>query len=219
MKGLVMLRIISPENRKLFTQDLDGYLRLRKKILINQLGWDLKSIDGKEIDQFDHDQAHYLIYKLPKTGTIAGGVRLTPSTVPNLTLDVFANLIDPQKGFSPSPDVWECSRFVIDSMKIETQGRLIKEATLVLFIGMIEYGLSHQIHAYIATTEIRLERIIRMARWQFDRLGSVEKVGNTLAVSGILEVSGRISRRVRENAGVLNTVFWDEGRGIKNHLT
>ena len=193
MKGLVMLRIISPENRKFFSQDLDDYFRLRKKILIDQLGWDLKSIEGKEMDQFDHDQAHYLIYKLPKTGTIAGGVRLTPSTVPNLTLDVFANLIDPQKGFSPSSDVWECSRFVIDSMKIETQESLIKEATLVLFIGMIEYGLSHKIHAYIATTEIRLERIIRMARWNFERLGRVEKVGNTLAVSGILEVSGRIS--------------------------
>jgi acyl homoserine lactone synthase len=210
MKGLVMLRIVSPENRKLFSQNLDDYLRLWKKILIDQLGWDLKSNNGKETDQFDHDQAHYLIYKLPKTGKVAGGVRLTPATAPNLTLDIFSNLIDPQKSFSPVPDVWECSRFVIDSMKTETQRGLIKEATLMLFIGMVEYGLLHGVRSYIATTEVRLERVLRMAQWHFERLGSVEKIGNTYAVSGLLEVSKSINRRIRENARILNPIFWNE---------
>lgn len=205
-----MLHIVSPENRKLFHQDLDDYFRLRKKILIDQLGWDLKSNDGKETDQFDHDQAHYLLYKPLKTSTVAGGVRLTPSIAPNLTLGIFSNLIDPQKRFLPSLEVWECSRFVVDSMKTEAQRSLIKEATLMLFIGMIEYGFSHNLHSYIATTEVRLERVVRMAQWHFERLGRVEKIGNTYAVLGFLEVSKKIHRRVRENAGILNPVFWEE---------
>jgi acyl homoserine lactone synthase len=213
-----MLRIISPENKGLFKKDLDNYFRIRKKILIDQLCWDLKSVDGKEIDQFDHDQAHYLLYKSSKAGKVIGGVRLTPSTGQSLTLNVFSNLIDPQKEFLPSPQVWECSRFVIDFTQEKIQATLIKEATLMLFIGMVEYGLSHNIHSYIATTEVRLERVIRMAQWSLERLGKVEKIGNTYAVPGLLEVSKRINKRIRERAGIMGNVFRDEGAATYGHL-
>lgn len=205
-----MLHIISPENKKFFRHELNHYFRLRKRILIDRLGWDLTSVQGKERDQFDHDQAHYLIYKSPRTGKVAGGVRLTPSTARNLTLDVFSNLIDPYKRFSPSLKVWECSRFVTDLAETEEQKSLIKEATFVLFIGMIDYGLSNNLHSYIATTEVRLERIIRMAQWYLERLGNVERVGNTYAVVGLLEVSARMNKRIRENASIFTDVFWGE---------
>ncbi len=138
-----MLYIVAPDNKKLFRQELEGYFKLRKRVLIDQLGWDLKSVDGKETDQFDHDQAHYLIYKTPGIGQIAGGVRLTPSTVPNLTMDIFSNLIDSKKEFTPSNRIWESSRFVTESVKATAQKSMIREATLMLFIGMLDYGLSH----------------------------------------------------------------------------
>lgn len=205
-----MLHVISPENRKFFCQDLDHYFRLRKRILIDRLSWDLKSTQGKEMDQFDHERAHYLIYKSPKTGKVAGGVRLTPSIACNLTLDVFPSLIDSHRQFSPSPTVWECSRLVTDLAGTEEQRGVIKEATLMLFVGMVEYGLSHNLHSYLATTEVRLERVIKMARWYFERLGAVKRVGNTYAVVGLLEVSARMNKRIRENAGILTNVFRSE---------
>jgi N-acyl-L-homoserine lactone synthetase len=204
-----MLRVVSPDKRGVFKDDLENYFRLRKTVLIDERGWDLKSKDGKEIDQFDHDQAHYLIYKDIKTEEVLAGVRLTPSMAPNLTVDLFSHLIDSQNGFSPSPQIWESSRFVTKSVKAPGRKGLIKEATLILFIGMIEYGLRHHLRALLMLTEIRLERIGKMAQWHLQRLGDVEKVGNTYAVSGLAEVSERIREKVRANAGILGNVFWD----------
>ena len=202
-----MLLIVSPDKREVFRQDLDDYFRLRKRIFIDQLGWDLKSIDDKEMDQFDHDQAHYLIYKDVKTAKVAGGVRLTPSTASNLSLDIFSCLIDSKKVFTPSTSIWESSRFVTESLKTTTSKGIIGEAMFMLLIGMIEYGLHHNLQSFITLTEVRIERLGRMAQWHLQRLGKVEKIGNTYAVLGVLEVSRNVIGKVRESAGILGNVF------------
>jgi N-acyl-L-homoserine lactone synthetase len=206
-----MLCIVSPDKRDLYEEELEDFFRLRKSVLIDQRGWDLKSKDGMEIDQYDHDQAHYLIYKDPESGDILGGVRLTPTLAPNLTLHTFSHMIDPKMGFIPSDLVWESSRFVTAYGQKTCQKGILREITLTLFIGMIEYGLMQNIHSLLTMTEIRLERIGRMAQWHLQRLGNVEPVGNTFAVVGLIEISGAVRRRMRENCGIWRPVFWGEG--------
>lgn len=205
-----MLYIVSPENREVYGKELEEYFKLRKRVLIDQRGWDLKSEDGKETDTFDHEQAHYLLYKSPHTGDISAGVRLTPTTAPNLTTDVFSNLIDPKKGFSRSTKVWECSRLVTEPCPIKTPRKLTREATSVLFIGMIEYGLRLHYKQLLTMTEVRLERIGKLNEWHLQRLGNVEQVGSTRAVTGLLEVSQKIRARMRKKSGISKKIFCDE---------
>src|ERR1700678_1463271 len=97
-----MLCIVSPDKRNLYEEELKDFFKLRKTVLIDQRGWDLKSKDGMEVDQYDHDQAHYLIYKAPESGEVLGGVRLTSTRAPNLTLHTFPHMIAPKVGFIPS---------------------------------------------------------------------------------------------------------------------
>lgn len=213
-----MLYAVSPHNREIYAQYMDDYFRLRKEVLIDQKGWDLKSIDGKEKDQFDHNQAHYLIYKSPQTNCVTAGVRLTPTIAPNLTVDIFSHLIDPAHKILPSTDVWECSRFVTKSSPVNGHKEMIKEATFMLFIGMLEYGLLNDIHAYLALTDVRLERIARMNQWYMTRLGAPQITGNTLAATGLFEVSRRIGERIRRNSGISKNIFWEE-RGLSSSIT
>lgn len=215
MKGIDVLYVVSPEKRQVFVKELGEYFKLRKRVLIDQRGWDLKSDNGKETDSFDHEQAHYLIYKSPHTGEVSAGVRLTPTTAPNLTTDLFSNLIDPSKGFCRSINVWECSRLVTEPCKTREPKRLIREATSVLFIGMIEYGLRLHYRQLLTMTEVRLERIGRLNAWCLQRLGKVEQVGNTKAVTGLLEVSQNIRAKMRKKSGISRNIFWDEGEGNK----
>jgi acyl homoserine lactone synthase len=201
------LCIVSPQNRQQYQLELDAFFKLRKDVLIDQRGWNLTACDGKEIDQFDHDQAHYLLCKSNETGQILGGVRLTPTLAPNLTLDIFSHLIDPKLGFSPSPYVWESSRYVTAPSESMPHKGLIKEVTLVLFIGMIEYGLYHKIHSLLTMTEVRLERIGRMVGWHLNRLGNVAQVGNTYAVIGLIEISENMKQKMRTSAGIWRNVL------------
>lgn len=180
-----MLVAIPPSNREKFYRETEEYFALRKHVLIDEMGWDLTSTNGLEIDQFDHKEAHYLLCK--SEGHVYGGVRLTPTMAPNLTMEIFPHLMDPP-GFEASCEVWEASRFVTKSCRGNDKADLIRQATMLLLSGMVEYGLFHDLRGFLVTTEIRMERILRMCEWNLQRLGSVARVGNTLAVVGTLEV-------------------------------
>jgi len=210
MNELSGLCIVSPLNRQHYAQELEAYFHLRKEVLIDQRGWDLIACDGREMDQFDHEHAHYLLFKSNEAGEVLGGVRLTPSVAPNLTMDIFSHLIDPCHGFARSLQVWEASRFVTTSCEMGIKKGLIREITLLLFIGMIEYGLSHNVHSFLTMTEIRLERIARMVGWHLRRLGNVEQVGNTYAVVGLAEVSESMRQKMRASAEISRPVFLNE---------
>lgn len=205
-----MLSIITPHNRDIYHEDLHDFYRLRKEVFIDQRGWDLKSSDGKEIDQFDHDHAHYLLYKQSKSEKVCAGLRLMPTIYPNLTLDVFSNMIDSKQGFVPSPQIWESSRFIARAPGKKMVNSYISEVTFVLFIGAIEYSLSLNIHSILTMTEIRLEKICRTVHWIPQRLGPVKTVGDVQAVICLLEVSERIRDELREKAGIFKNVFFEQ---------
>ena len=205
-----VLYVITPENKRHYTEELNAYFRIRKSILIDQKGWNLKSENGLETDQFDHDQAHYLLLVSKDQGQIYGGVRLIPTTAPNLTMDIFPHLIAVDKGFSGCDRIWESSRFVIDTSALKLEKGFIKEATITLFIGMIEYGLHNNLQSILTMTEIRLERILRMCQWPLQRLGEVEKVGNTFAVAGLLEIKKMISQGLQDTIGIQGKIFGHE---------
>ncbi|MBM3632244.1 MAG: hypothetical protein FJX03_00840 [Alphaproteobacteria bacterium] len=214
-----MLCIINPYNKKLFERELNDFFKLRKVVLIDQRGWTLSSYDGKEIDDYDHDQAHYLIYRAQQTGEVLGGVRLTPTLAPNLTLDKFSHLIDSPIGFTPSQEIWESSRLVTVRRQETTSKRILKDITLSLFIGMVEYGLYQNIHSLLMLTEIRLERIGRMVQWHLKRLGPVEVVGNTFAVVGLADVSEMTKKHIRDSGNFWKPVFWQQNHNSFKNLS
>lgn len=207
MKTKSNLCIVSPQSREHYGAELKQYFILRKQVLIDQRGWDLKSIGDQEIDQFDHEYAHYLLYKDDKTGRVLGGVRLTPSLAPNLTMNIFAHLIDSQLGFCVNPHVWESSRYVTTSVEKATHKGLIRNITLQLFVGMIEYSLRMNVYALLTLTEVRLERIGRMVGWPLRRLGRIEYLGDTHAVVGLVETNEIIKRQVRAHGQLYGQIL------------
>jgi len=57
---------------------LEDYFRLRKKIFVDDLEWDLPHQDGMEIDQYDQETAEYVVAM--KHGECVGGCRMHPTT-------------------------------------------------------------------------------------------------------------------------------------------
>lgn len=67
-----------------------SFQKLRRQIFIDELNWDLRAIDGCEIDQFDTDDAAYCL--LFCGGSLVGGFRAIPSTQPYLARSVFPQM-------------------------------------------------------------------------------------------------------------------------------
>lgn len=93
-----MFYVIDKQNRHLYEDVLDQMFRLRKKIFVDERGWEMPVQDGKEIDQFDTEDADYVLY-IDDKGDIKVGLRYMPYSVPNMTKDVFGHLLyEPPKG-------------------------------------------------------------------------------------------------------------------------
>ncbi len=82
-----MALVIAPHHRGQFAVLLDQMHRLRRRVFVDRLGWELEAAGGREIDRFDLGECQHLLALDPR-GRVLASVRLTPSTEPNVTCDV-----------------------------------------------------------------------------------------------------------------------------------
>ncbi len=109
-------------------EEVQEYLRLRKRFFVDRLGWDIPHTDSDEQDQYDNPTAWYSL-AIDDDGHVAGGVRLMPTSSEwhghtYMLRDAHKGRI---KGIPPwvmedeivSPQVWEMTRLVL-SEDLET---------------------------------------------------------------------------------------------------
>src|SRR3546814_17323406 len=83
----------------------------RKRLFVGLLGCDLSVQDARwEIDQFDDDDAVYLI-ALDQTGDHAGSLRLLPSNKPHILSELFPELCP--AGVPTGPTTYEVTRLCL----------------------------------------------------------------------------------------------------------
>jgi acyl-homoserine lactone synthase len=131
------IHVVSKDNRQLYKNYFDPYFRLRHDIYVKQRKWmALDRPDGREIDQFDTDEAVYLF--CIDGDRLIGGMRAVPTVMPNLMSEIFPylNIREPIQ----RPDVYELSRiFVIPERRGEHAGPRID---MLLLTAIMEYGIS-----------------------------------------------------------------------------
>lgn len=134
---MITIHTVQRENRHLYSDCFEPYFRLRHDIYVKQRKWmALDRSDGLEKDQFDNDDAVYLLCLEGRR--IVGGMRAVPTTKPTLMSEIFPYLNE--RGEISQPDVYELSRVFVDpkfrgecvSPKIESQ----------LMAAIMEYGLT-----------------------------------------------------------------------------
>ncbi|MFV0644769.1 MAG: acyl-homoserine-lactone synthase, partial [Sphingomonadaceae bacterium] len=107
----------------------------RHDIYIGERGWmDIARADGREIDQFDNDDAIYLL-GLTSAGEVVGGSRLVPSLKPHLMSEVFPNLAP--DGVPRGKEIYEWTRIFI-APALRTPSRPALAAGLAGMIAVAE---------------------------------------------------------------------------------
>ena len=194
-----MIRLVTKDNAERHLGSLDQMHRIRKAVFKDRLGWDVKVSGGLEVDEYDALGPSYLL-SIDRSGTLNGCVRLLPTTGPNMLRDIFPSFVT--KAALPCGErVWEASRFAVS--RNSTAAELgISQTTYDLLIGVLKFGLSNGISMIACVVDVRMERILRRAGWQLDRLGPAHRIGNTIAMAGQLEVSAQTLRQLEARAGL-----------------
>jgi N-acyl-L-homoserine lactone synthetase len=117
----------------------------RKRVFVDLLGWDLPVLGGTfELDQFDDDEAQYLIVT-QEAGAHLASARLLRTDRPHLLADVFAHLCETT--IPSGPDVREITRFCLDPRPRAPERRQARDC---LVAALVEHALKHAIAAYTA---------------------------------------------------------------------
>lgn len=150
----------------------------RHKVFIETLGWDLKTRNGEELDQFDHPDTLYVVSQ-DDEGSVNGCARLLPTTGPYLLGDVFPELMNGLP-VPCSPDVWELSRFAAVDFNNRTTSALSQfssEITVNLLRESIRFAAANGARRLITVSPIGIERLLRRLGVHAHRAGPPMIIG------------------------------------------
>lgn len=182
------LVIASGFNTPIYGDLLSQMYQDRAEQFVGEYGWDLLvDQNGQEKDEYDVPYAVYLIL-IDEDGEHIGSTRLLPSTMPNMTSELFDDLID--REHLNKPEIWESTRFFI-SRRSKNRGR---DAIRLMRAG-IEFARSSRIKSYVGVSAEATIPLFAACGWKPKVLS--RSVYGELKICGCLwEVEG-FTRKVR----------------------
>lgn len=186
------MNIIAGSASKLTKEFVDTLARYRYKVFVEQLGWELNTPKGIELDQFDRPDTYYVVAK-NHLDDIVGCARLLPTTSAYLLEEVFPELLN---GLPPpkSSDVWELSRFAAvdfsDSSpaSLPTRGQIPSSVTLSLLAASMQVAKQQGAKRLLMVSYLGAERIVRHAGYEVYRAGSPSKMDGKWIIACWIEV-------------------------------
>jgi len=161
-----MVYVVNRFNRHTHSTLVRAMHAERKRVFVDMLHWDLSHEDNLEYDEFDTDDAQYLILQDQESGDHLASLRLLRTDRPHLLGEVFPSLCE--EGVPSGFDIREITRFCLSS-RLNAQDRL--QARNILVRGMIEYGLMAGFSAYTAVCEMSFLSQVLAVGWDIDPLG------------------------------------------------
>jgi N-acyl-L-homoserine lactone synthetase len=154
----------------------------RKQVFVDLLKWNVPILEGRfEVDQFDDEQAIYIIVADP-AGEHLGSTRLLRTTRPHILGTLFPELCS-----GPVPageDVFEITRFCLGrnqgaARRRHTRNRLVS--------ALVRFALANGIKTYTGVAEMAWLQQILAFGWDCRPLGAPRHLGS--ALTGALAIS------------------------------
>jgi len=193
-----MLYFVDRHNRSQFAGQIEEMYRIRHRIYVDERGWKaIAKPDGREIDQFDTEDALYIL-ALDDCGAVMGGTRLLPTTGPHLMRDVFAHTVT--WGRVPcDARIYEISRyFVWGNLRREARAKLVHE----LLCGVLEFAMERGIsHLSGVFDTFFIPRFLE-GNWKIHHLGLPTEYPEGVCASFMLEVDRARLTQMHERFGI-----------------
>jgi len=201
-----MIHIITPSNKSRYTAAIDGMYRDRKRVFVDWLKWNVPVIDGKyEIDQFDTDDAIYLLELDPVTGRHLASIRLLPTTKPNLLGEVFATLCESKP--PKSSDTWELTRFCVSPDVPRADGRKLMN---LMWTSVVEFASMNKIEHYTCVTHMAMLSLILSAGWDTEPMGLPQIFDGGLIGAILFHIHPETLSEARARFGFTGSVLVDQ---------
>jgi len=175
-----MVQIIEGKDRHLYPELFDRLFRARYETFVIGRQWSLPTTQGREIDQYDNDDAVYLV-DFDETGYLQGSVRLTPSVTSSLTADYYAHLCQ-TRDLLRDPFVLEGTRYIAaPRVRTSQNNRSVKARILG---AMTQYAYDRGVTHIQTVIDAALLRTFKEVNTQVFALGPAQDYGGGRGVKG-----------------------------------
>lgn len=173
--------------------DMEGMFRLRHEVFAVKLGWEVKSEEGLERDEFD--DVPEVVYMVAKAtgGSIDACWRLLPTLGPNMLRDTFPELLHGQAA-PAAEDCWELSRFAVATDRAGTSNASVGPLSKGLMAQSVEFAIEHGIARYVTVTTPIMERMLKHTGLNVHRVGPPLRIGVASAVAVYIEIDDQTKR-------------------------
>lgn len=185
------------------------FLALRKKVFVDDLGWDVPHNASVEMDQYDTPVAHYSL--VLKDGEVVGGARGMATTAvwgshTYMLRDAYSGKLPhiPPHVMSvdiATPNVWECTRLVI-SDSLTTQAER-SECLSMIVDGLVDIARHQGAEELICLSSLALMRALRQIGYQVSRLGETYRNGEDGRLYAVLRMPAEYSKMRRERTTLI----------------
>lgn len=191
-----MVAVVTFENRSAYINELNEMHRHRKQIFVDFLKWDVPVVDGQyEIDQFDTEDAVYLLVLDPDTNAHLGSVRLLPSERPHLLGEVFPFLCE--EGVPTGDDIWEITRLCT------APGAPLPKVILgQIAAALMEFGLRFGVCQYTCVAHLTWLNQMLAVGWTCEPLGLPKMYNDEQIGAMIIHANVEGLELFRERLGV-----------------
>jgi len=202
--GGVVIYVIDGRNRRNYRRQIEQMHRIRHRIYVEGRGWEaLRKSDGREVDEFDTENAVYLL-ALSADGSVTGGSRLVPTSKPHLMRNVFPHLAT-KSGIPRSDSIYEWTRYFLTSEPAGREAR--RRASGELLCAMFEYGLKAGLTHFTLVCDTFFLPMFHEARWQITELGDATPYDEGVCIALMFEVSENVLASTRAVRGVSGPVL------------
>lgn len=176
---------------------------IRKKVFKDRLNWAVECKNGMEIDDFDNNNAYYLVGKYK--GQIISSVRLVDLTKPNMlrcgVFDSFFNKIE-----LPEGKYLEASRLFIDKEKMSFFKLVGNPVCILMFFSMVKFAIKNAYKGIYTVVSAPMLTIYRRAGWNVKILETGLSEKGEIVHYLFLPVNQRDIKGIMEKLNVDNVV-------------
>lgn len=191
--------IISIENMHQYGDVMPSMLRLRHKEFKERQSYNIPTFKDMEYDAYDTPAAVYVVWR-DDNGVVRGCSRMAPTDRSYMIKDLWPNIVTNIQ-LPCQDDIWESSRFAIDS---DLPADMRARVKLEILQAKIEYALALGIKGMVGVMPPLIWRAVFVnSGWPIDNIGPVTILeSGEKIVAGWINVNNSILANIRSKTRI-----------------
>ena len=200
-----MIHCVTYNNLDKYAKLFQSQFRLRHEAFIERQGYEVKTYEGMEYDQYDTPATVYLIYADDDEEEALGISRFMPTEQGCMLADLWPDLVK-DKSVLGAKNIWESTRFAI---KRDLPPQVRRKICYELCSAHIEFGLENEIEMIIGLMPtLILRSVYERSGVTLKRLGDEYEIGKHSRVQAAgIPINFEQVVSVWNKTGVSNTLL------------